>query len=87
MKPVSQLFELVVEKLPNFPHGRGYYEEMYNIWYNKYCETYKDEPEKIELKTEKKVKELNIPVAKPLLDIHSNIAFNMKKLNSELNTK
>jgi hypothetical protein len=35
----------------------------------------------------KKVKELNIPVAKPLLDIHSNIAFNMKKLNSELNTK
>jgi hypothetical protein len=26
----------------------------------------------------KKVKELNIPVAKPLLDIHSNIAFNMK---------
>jgi hypothetical protein len=35
----------------------------------------------------KKVKELNIPVAKPLLDMHTNLAFHMKKLNSEPNTK
>ena len=58
MKPVSQLFELVIEKLPNFPYGIGYYDEMYNIWYNKYSDKYKNEPEKIELKTEKKIKEL-----------------------------
>jgi DNA polymerase elongation subunit (family B) len=50
MKPISQLFELVVERLPNFPYGRGYYEEMYNIWYNKYnCD---------EIKAEKKIKQL-----------------------------
>jgi hypothetical protein len=67
MKPVSQLFELIVEKLPNFPHGRGYYQEMYNIFYNKYCETYKDEPEKIELKTEKKVKELKAKMVQKLV--------------------
>ena len=36
MKPVSQLFELVIEKIPKFPHGYGYYDEMYNIWYNTY---------------------------------------------------
>jgi hypothetical protein len=67
MKPVSQLFELVVEKLPNFPYGRGYYEEMFNIWYNKYSETYKTEPHKIELKTEKKVKELKAKMVQKLI--------------------
>ena len=36
MKPVSQIFELIVEKLPMFPHGKGYYKEIENIWYNKY---------------------------------------------------
>ena len=36
MKPVSQIYELIVETLNGFPYGIGYYEEMYNIWYNKY---------------------------------------------------
>jgi DNA polymerase elongation subunit (family B) len=67
MKPVSQLFELVVEKLPNFPFGRGYYEEMYNIWYNKYSEKYKDEPHHIEPKTEKKIKELKAKMVQKLV--------------------
>jgi DNA polymerase elongation subunit (family B) len=59
MKPVSQLFELVVERLPNFPYGRGYYEEMYNIWYNKY--------EGDELKTEKKIKQLKAQMVQKLV--------------------
>jgi len=67
MKPISQLFELIVEKLPNFPYGRGYYEEMYNIWYNKYSEKYKDEPHKIELKTETKIKELKAKMVQKLV--------------------
>ena len=67
MKPVSQLFELVVEKLPNFPYGRGYYEEMYNIWYNKYCDTYKNEPYKIEIKTEKKINDLKARMVQKLI--------------------
>jgi DNA polymerase elongation subunit (family B) len=59
MKPTSQLFELVIEKLPNFPYGKGYYEEMYNIWYNKY--------DGDELKAEKKVKQLKAQMVQKLL--------------------
>ena len=59
MKPVSQLFELVIEKLPNFPYGIGYYEEMYNIWYNKYNGD--------ELKTEKKIKQLKAQMVQKLI--------------------
>ena len=59
MKPVSQLFELVIEKLPNFPHGIGYYNEMYNIWYNKY--------DGDELKTEKKIKQLKTQMVQKLV--------------------
>jgi len=59
MKPVSQLFELVIEKLPNFPYGKGYYEEMYNIWYNKY--------DGDELKAEKKIKQLKAQMVQKLL--------------------
>lgn len=36
MKPISQLFELIVERLPGFPYGIGYYNEVENIYYNKY---------------------------------------------------
>ena len=67
MKPISQLFELVVERLPKFPYGRGYYEEIYNIWYNKYSEKYKDEPHHIEPKTEKKVKDLKAKMVQKLI--------------------
>ena len=59
MKPVSQLFELVVERLPNFPYGIGYYEQMYNIWYNKY--------EGDSLKTEKKIKQLKSQMVQKLV--------------------
>jgi DNA polymerase elongation subunit (family B) len=59
MKPVSQLFELVIEKLPNFPYGRGYYDELYNIWYNKY--------DGDELKTEKKIKQLKAQMVQKLI--------------------
>lgn len=59
MKPVSQLFELVIEKLPNFPYGIGYYDEMYNIWYNKY--------DGDELKTEKKIKQLKAKMVQKLI--------------------
>ena len=67
MKPISQLFELVVERLPNFPYGKGYYEEMYNIWYNKYSDKYKDEPHNIEPKTEKKIKQLKSQMVHKLI--------------------
>lgn len=67
MKPVSQLFELVIEKLPNFPYGRGYYDEMYNIWYNKYCDTYNNDIPKVEMKTEKKIKELKAKMVQKLI--------------------
>jgi hypothetical protein len=59
MKPVSQMFELVIEKLPNFPHGRGYFEEIENIWYNKYNGD--------EVKTEKKIKQLKQKMVQKLV--------------------
>jgi DNA polymerase elongation subunit (family B) len=59
MKPISQLFELVVEKIPNFPHGKGYYNELYNIWYNKY--------DGDEMKTEKKIKQLKAQMVQKLI--------------------
>ncbi len=59
MKPVSQLFELVIEKIPKFPHGYGYYEEMYNIWYN----TYNGD----DTKTEKKIKQLKTQMIQKLI--------------------
>jgi DNA polymerase elongation subunit (family B) len=59
MKPVSQLFELIVEKIPNFPYKKGYYDEMYNIWYNKY--------EGDIMKTEKKIKQLKSQMVQKLI--------------------
>ena len=59
MKPVSQLFELVIEKIPKFPHGIGYYDEMYNIWYNKY----NGDDDKAELK----VKQLKTQMVQKLI--------------------
>jgi DNA polymerase elongation subunit (family B) len=59
VKPISQIFELIVEKLPMFPYGKGYYEEMYNIWYNKYNGDIE--------KTEKKIKQLKSIMVKKLI--------------------
>jgi DNA polymerase elongation subunit (family B) len=59
MKPVSQIFELIVEKLPMFQHGKGYYEEMENIWYNKYGGD--------KIKTDKKIRQLKALMVQKLL--------------------
>ena len=59
MKPVSQIFELIVEKLPQFPYSENYYEEIYNIWYNKYSGD--------EIKTEKKVRQLKAKMVQKLI--------------------
>ena len=59
VKPISQIFELIVEKLPMFPHRIGYYEEMTNIWYNKYNGDIE--------KTEKKIKQLKAIMVKKLI--------------------
>jgi DNA polymerase elongation subunit (family B) len=65
MKPVSQIFELIVEKLPMFPHGKGYYKEIENIWYNKYL----GDKEKTDNKI-KKLKALMVQklIFQPLVD-------------------
>jgi len=59
VKPISQIFELIVEKLPMFPYGLGYYDEMTNIWYNKYNGDIE--------KTEKKIKQLKAIMVKKLI--------------------
>ena len=59
IKPISQIFELIVEKLPNFPHGKGYYQEIENIWFNKYLGDKE--------KTEKKIKQLKALMVKKII--------------------
>jgi len=59
IKPISQIFELIVEKLPNFPHGKGYYQEIENIWYNKYLGDKE--------KTDNKIKKLKALMVKKLI--------------------
>ena len=59
VKPISQIFELIVEKLPMFPYGLGYYDEIYNIWYNKYNGDIE--------KTEKKIRKLKGLMVKKLI--------------------
>ncbi len=36
MKPVSQIFELVVEKLPKFPYRLDYFDNLEIKYYNKF---------------------------------------------------
>jgi hypothetical protein len=36
MKPVSQIFELVVDRLPKYPYRPGYFEELEIEYYNKF---------------------------------------------------
>jgi DNA polymerase elongation subunit (family B) len=59
VKPISQIFELIVEKIPMFPYGKGYYDELFNIWYNKYNGDIE--------KTEKKIKQLKSLMVKKLI--------------------
>jgi len=75
VKPISQIFELIVEKLPMFPHRIGYYEEMTNIWYNKY----EGDIEKTETKI-KKLKALMVKklIFQPLID-YANTKINKVK--------
>jgi hypothetical protein len=36
MKPVAQIFELIVEKLPKYPYGRNYMNDLEIEYYNKF---------------------------------------------------
>lgn len=84
VKPISQIFELIVEKLPMFPHKIGYYEEMFNIWYNKYDGDIE--------KTEKKIKQLKgIMVKKlifqPLIDYANSKVNKVKTIDNWFKTE
>lgn len=59
MKPVSQIFELVVEKLPRFPYQKDYFNNLEIKYYNKYNGDL--------VKTSKKVSDLKHRLIKKLL--------------------
>lgn len=59
MKPVSQIFELVVEKLPKYPYQRNYFEDLEVKYYNKFNGDL--------VKTAKKVSDLKHRLIKKLL--------------------
>ncbi len=73
LKPVSQIFELVVDKLPNYPYNYNYFEQLENVYYNKYKGDLK--------KTSNKISELKQKLIKKLIfDVVINHASN--KLNN-----
>ena len=79
MKPISQLFELIVEKLPMFPYGKGYYEELHNIYYNKLNGDIDKTDTKIKKLKQAMVQKL---IFQPLIDYAHLKVSNVKTLNS-----
>ena len=76
LKPVSQILELVVERLPGYPYHNYYFEDLENQYYNKYKGDLK--------KTYKKISELKQKVIKKLVfDVVINYAINkVNKVNT-----
>ena len=76
LKPVSQIFELVVEKLPGYPYHDKYFEELEIQYYNKYNGDLK--------KTIKKISQLKIKLIKKMIfDEVLNFAHNkINKINT-----
>jgi DNA polymerase elongation subunit (family B) len=79
MKPISQLFELIVEKLPMFPYGKGYYEELHNIYYNKLNGDIDKTDTKIKKLKQAMVQKL---IFQPLIDYAHLKVSNVKTLDS-----
>ena len=46
-KPISQIFELVVDQLKGYPYQAGHFENLYNIYFNKYNHDIKKTDDKI----------------------------------------
>ena len=59
MKPVSQILELVVDKIPGYPYHNGYFNDLENEWYNKYGGDMK--------KVEKKISQIKQNLVKKLV--------------------
>ena len=59
-----------------FPYGKGYYEEMYNIWYNKYNGDIE--------KTEKKIKQLKALMVHKLIFKELIFRFQIEMISNNL---
>ena len=59
LKPICQVFELVVEGLEGYPYYRGYFDDLYQQYYEKYDYDIK--------KTDKKISDLKQKVVEKLL--------------------
>ena len=59
LKPICQIFELVIEKMKGFPYHKTHFQELYMIYYDKYKGD--------EKKTDKKISELKQKVAAKII--------------------
>lgn len=59
LKPICQIFELVIEKMRGFPYHKTHFQELYMIYYDKYKGD--------EKKTDKKISELKQKVAAKII--------------------
>jgi len=83
IKPISQIFELIVEKLPNFEYGKGYYKQMENIWYNKYGGDQEKTDNKIKKLKGQMVKKL---IFQPLIDYANSKVNKINTIDNWLKT-
>ena len=58
MKPISQIFELVVEKLPKFPYQKDYFDNLEIKYYNKFNGDLVKTAEKVSILKHKLIKKL-----------------------------
>ena len=74
LKPVSQIFELIIEKLDRFPYQLNHYDVLYYIYLEKYLNDVKKTETKISKEKQKVIKKLIFD--KFLLDKKNNIKIN-----------
>jgi DNA polymerase elongation subunit (family B) len=78
IKPVSQIFELVVERLPSYPYPNAYFENLENQYYNKYKGDLKKTIKKISELKQKLIRKL---IFEEVINYAINKANNVKTLD------
>ena len=87
LKPISQIFELIIEKINNFPYPLNHYDMLYNVYLEKYNNDIKKTEKKISSEKQKLIKKIIFDTF--LLENKTNLKINtfykMEKKN--INTK
>ena len=89
MKPVSQIFELIVEKMDKYPYELNYYDMLYQLYLEKYKDDVKKTEKKISSEKQKLIKKIIFDKYLVQSDTSENITkfYTMQKLEQKKTTK